>query len=98
NAQAYELFLKGRYHHFKYSAEGWKRAIEFFEKAIEIEPAFAPAYAAMTTSWGCLWFFGLVSSEAAIAPMKEATAEALKLDEGLAEAHLSSAMVSFFYE
>jgi serine/threonine-protein kinase len=98
NAQAYELFLKGRYHHFKYSAEGWKRAIEFFEMAIEIEPSFAPAYAAMTTSWGCLWFFGLVSSAAAIAPMKEATAKALKLDEGLAEAYLSSAMVSFFYE
>jgi tetratricopeptide (TPR) repeat protein len=90
--------LKGRYHHFKYTAESWKRAIEFFERAIEIEPSYAPAHAAMTSSWGYLWFFGLVPSEAAIAPMKEATAQALKFDKGLAEAHLSSAMVSFFHD
>ncbi len=95
---AYELYLKGRYHHYKYTAEGWKRAIEFFVKAVEIESSYAPAYAAMTTSWGCLWFFGLVPAEQAIPPMKAATAKALEIDSGLAEAHLSSAMVSFFYD
>lgn len=98
NAAAYELFLKGRYYHYKYTAEGWKRAIEFFEKAVAIEPSYAPAYAAMTSSWGCLWFFGLVPSEAAIPPMKAATAKVLDIDNGLAEAHLSAAMVAFFYD
>jgi len=98
NAEAYELFLKGRYYHYKYTAEGWTRAIEFFEKAVEKEPNYAPAYAAMTSSWGCLWFFGLIPAEQAIPRMKAATIKALENDENLAEAHLSQAMVSFFYE
>lgn len=98
NAEAYELFLKGRYYHYKYTVEGWNRAIEFFEKAIEIEPNYAPAYAAMTSSWGFMWFFGLVSSEAAIPAMKAATDKALQINKDLAEAHLSLAIVSFFHD
>lgn len=98
NAEAYELYLKGRYYHYKYTAEGWKRAIEFFERAVAIEPNYAPAYAAMTSSWGFLWFFGLVSTETAIDPMRIATLKALEIDEGLAEAHLSSAIINFFHD
>jgi adenylate cyclase len=98
NAEAYELFLKGRYYHYKYTAEGWRRAIEFFEKAVKITPDYAPAYAAMTSSWGCLWFFGLVSADQAIPRMRAATAKALEINKDLAEAHLSSATVSFFHD
>ena len=98
NTKAYELFLKGRYHHFKYTAEGWKRAIEFFEKATEIDPLFAPAYAALAYSWGCLWFFGLIPADAAIAPMRKTSSAALKIDKDLAEAHLSLALVTLFYD
>ena len=98
NAEAYELYLKGRYYHFKYTVDGWKRAIEFFKKATEIDSDYAPAYAAMTSSWGFLWFFGLVSSDDAIPPMRAATAKALAIDESLAEAHLSSAIINFFHD
>jgi serine/threonine-protein kinase len=98
NAEAYELFLKGRYYHYKYTADAWKRAIEFFKKAIEIAPDYAPAYAAMTSSWGFLWFFGLVSTDDAIPPMREATTKALEINERLAEAHLSSAVINFFHD
>ena len=98
NTKAYELFLKGRYHYFKYTADGWKRAIEFFEKATEIDPSYAPAYAAMASSWGSLLFFGLVPSEAAIPPMRKTMAEALSFDEGLAEVHVSLAIVTLFYD
>jgi serine/threonine-protein kinase len=98
NTKAYELFLKGRYHHFKYTSEGWKRAIEFFEKATEIDQLYAPAYAAMASSWGYLLFFGLIAPEAAIPPMRKAMAQALKFDKGFADTHLSSAMVSLFFD
>lgn len=96
NAEAYELYLKGRYYHFKYTVEGWKRAIEFFKKATEIDADYAPAYASMTSSWGFLWFFGLVSTDDAVPPIRAATAKALAIDESLAEAHLSSAIMNFF--
>jgi adenylate cyclase len=98
NTEAYELFLRGRHHHYQYTAEGWVRAIEFFGKAIEKEPLYSPAYAAMTSSWGYLWFFGLVSSEVAIPAMNVATAKALEIDNDLAAAHVSSAMVRFFHD
>jgi serine/threonine-protein kinase len=98
DAEAYELFLKGRYYYYKYSAEGWRRAIEFFEKAIEKEPNYAPAYAGMTSSWGFLWFLGFLPAEQAVPQMKAAAIKALEMDENLAEAHLSQAMISFFYD
>ncbi len=98
DAEAYELFLKGRYHYYKYSAEGWRRAIEFFEKAIEKEPNYAPAYAGMNSSWGFLWFLGFLPAEQAVPQMKAAAIKALEMDENLAEAHLSQAMISFFYD
>jgi serine/threonine-protein kinase len=96
--EVYELFLKGRYYYYKYSAEGWRRAIEFFEKAIEKEPTYAPAYAGMNSSWGFLWFLGFLPAEQAVPQMKAATIKALEIDENLGEAHLSQAMVSFFYD
>src|SRR5216683_2339099 len=95
DAEAYELFLKGRYYYYKYSAEGWRRAIEFFEKAIEKEPNYAPAYAGMNSSWGFLWFLGFLPAEQAVPQMKAAAIKALEMDENLAEAHLSQAMISF---
>ena len=98
NAEAYELFLKGRYYHYKYTAEGWQRAIDFFKRATEMAPDYAPAYAAMTSSWGFLWFFGLLPTDDVIPPMREATARALAIDANLAEAHLSSAIINFFHD
>ena len=46
------MFLKGRYHANKYTAQGWKRAIEFFEKAIDRQPDYALAYAGIATARG----------------------------------------------
>ena len=43
NTEAYELYLKGRYYNNKHTIEDWLKGIEYFEKAIEIEPEYAPA-------------------------------------------------------
>ncbi len=96
--EVYELFLKGRYYYYKYSAEGWRRAIEFFEKAIEKEPNYAPAYAGVNSSLGFLWFLGFIPAEQAVPQMNAAATKALEIDENLGEAHLSQAMISFFYD
>ena len=98
NAEAYELFLKGRHHSYKYTAQGWQRAIEFFEKAIALEPDYAPAYAGIAASCGCQWFFGILPAESVIPRCKAANARALAIDDGLADAYLSLAMTTFFYD
>jgi TolB-like protein len=74
NAEAYELFLKGRHHSYKYTAQGWQRAIEFFEKAIALEPDYALAYAGIAASRGCQWFFGILPAEQVIPQCKAASA------------------------
>ncbi len=98
DAEVHELFLKGRYYSYKYTAEGWKRAIEFFEKAIEKQPDYAPAYAGMAASRGCLWFFGLLPAGQTIPQSRTAAIRALEIDENLADAYLSLAIITFFYD
>jgi eukaryotic-like serine/threonine-protein kinase len=98
NAEAYELFLKGRHHSYKYTAQGWQRAIEFFEKAIALEPDYALAYAGIAASRGCQWFFGILPAAQVIPQCKAGNAQALAIDNGLADAYLSLSMTTFFYD
>ena len=98
DAAVHELFLKGRYYWYKYSAEGWTRAIEFFQRAIELQPDYAPAHAGMAACYGCLWFFGLLPAGQTVQQVKAATDKALEVDRTLADAHLSLAMITFFYD
>lgn len=98
NAEAYELFLKGRYHSYKYTAQGWKRAVECFEKAIALQPDYALAHAGIAASRGCQWFFGILPAEQVIPQCRADSAQALTIDDSLADAYLSLSIMSFFYD
>jgi serine/threonine-protein kinase len=98
SAEAYELFLKGRFHAYKYTARGWERAIEFFEKAIDIQPDYALAHFGIAMSRGCQWFFGILPAEQTIPPCKAASDTALAIDPDLSAAHLPRAIIAFFYD
>ena len=98
NAEAYELFLKGRHHSYKYTAQGWQRAIEFFDKAIALQPDYALAYAGLAASRSCQWFFGILPAEQVIPQCKADQAQALAIDDNLADAYLSQSMITFFYD
>jgi eukaryotic-like serine/threonine-protein kinase len=98
NAEAYELFLKGRYHSHKYTAQGWHRSIDFFEKAIAIEPAYALAFAGIAMSRAYLWYFGLLPAEQTIPQAKAAIRQALAVDDGLGDAHQALARLACFYD
>jgi len=98
DAEAYELFLQGRYQSQKYTAQGWKKAIEFFEKAIEKQPDYALAYAGIAAARGCQWFFGILPAEQTVPQSTTASSRALMIDGGLADAYLPRALITFFYE
>jgi serine/threonine-protein kinase len=98
DVEVHELFLKGRYYSYKYTAEGWTRAVEFFEEVIEKYPDHAPAHAGKAAALGCLWFFGLTPSDEAVPPFRSAATKAIELDGNLAGAHLSLGMVNFFHD
>jgi protein kinase-like protein/AAA ATPase-like protein/tetratricopeptide repeat protein len=98
NTEAYQLYLKGRYHYSKWNEAGWRKAIEYFEQAIAREPDYAPAWAGIANSQVQLWYFGLVFPDKGVPQIKEAAARALALDQTLAESHLSLALLKLWYE
>ena len=97
NIEAYQLYIKGRYFWNKYTDEGWRKAIEYFNQAIEIDPSYALAWAGIADSYYQLSSLVLLPSEA-IPKAKAAAARALTIDEDLAEAHASVGMIKAQYD
>jgi TolB-like protein/Tfp pilus assembly protein PilF len=93
DAQAYQCYLKGRYHWNKRSSEGLKRSISYFEQAIEIDPTYALAYAGIADAYLNLGGWGDLPFRAAYPRAKAAATRALEIDGNLAEAHVSLGMV-----
>ena len=95
--EAYELYLKGRYHANQSTAAGLKKSIEYFEQAIDKDPAYALAYAGLADSYAALGGDWLYLSPADSFPKAKAAAmKALELDDTLAEAHAALAYGKLF--
>ncbi len=90
NAEAYELYLKGRYFWNRRTNEAIKKGLEYFQQAIEIDPQFGLAYTGIADCYiaGGGSYLG-VSSKVAYERAREAAKKALEIDETLAEAHTS---------
>ncbi len=91
NPQAYELLLKGRFVGYKGVTERRKKAYEYFQQAIAIDPNYALAYAELSGSYLQLNNNGLLNQEEAIRMAQEAAQKALSLDGSLVEGHLAMA-------
>jgi TolB-like protein/class 3 adenylate cyclase/tetratricopeptide (TPR) repeat protein len=99
NPDAYQLYLQARYHFNKFTGEGFKLCIECCKKALEIEPNYAFAYAALSLSFQYGWFYGHLSFEeklAAIGPHDLFAEKAVELDPNLAETQTALAIVRFW--
>jgi TolB-like protein len=95
DAEAYNLYLKGRYHWNRRTRQGIKKAIGYFRQAIDKDPTFALPHAGLADSY--LLLEDLPSKEAA--PKARAAAlKALELDDTIAEAHTSLAWVMIGYD
>jgi eukaryotic-like serine/threonine-protein kinase len=98
NAEAYQSYLKGRYHWNKRTQDGLRKSIEYFTEALEKDPAYAQAYAGMADSYNTLARFNYLRPQEAYPKAKAAVTKALEIDETLAEAHTSLAVVKMDYE
>jgi len=98
NAEAYQDYLKGRYHWNRMSAEGLQRSVDYFEEALRKDPGFAPAHAGLADSYCLLGFFDLLPPAEAMPKAKECAMRALELDGDLAEACASLATVLKVYD
>jgi len=98
NTEAYLLYLKGREFWNKRSESAVRKAIEYFQLAIDADPDFALAFVGIADSWSVLQTWGYASTIEAAPKMKQAVLKALKLDETLAEAHATYAFELALYE
>jgi len=96
NLDAHNLYLKGRFYFYKWNPEDAKKALVFLRQAIDLEPDFASAYAALS---GCYCLIGAMGQQDTVTYFKEAKVAALQsieLDNTLAESHTSLGAIQFW--
>ena len=98
NAEAYQLYLKGRYEWNKRSPESFKKCIQYFQEAIDRDPSYALAYAGLADSYSVMSAFGVLPPRETLPRAKAAALKALELDDTLAEAHTTLAGVLAAYD
>jgi TolB-like protein len=84
---AQEAYLLGAYHVVRVTEPDLRKAIEYFEKAIRLQPDYAPAYAGLSKAWQEIGMFGNVGFHQADQPARQAVRKALDLDPNLAAGH-----------
>ena len=100
NGEAYELYLKGRYFWNKRDREGLKKALDYFQRAAEKEPKYAPAQAGLADTYSVQAAAGydLLPTAEAMDRARTAARRAIEIDDGLAEAHASLGFINFSYD
>lgn len=96
--EAYDLYLKGRYFWNQRSVEGFHRAIDYFQQSISRDPSYARAYAGLADSYTLLNSYGGAPPIESMPKARAAALKALELDESLAEAHTSLALITENYD
>ncbi|HYL77478.1 MAG TPA: tetratricopeptide repeat protein [Bryobacteraceae bacterium] len=93
DAETYRLYLEGRYHFNKWNSAGMQKAIPLFEKVVERDPKYAPAYASLSGAYGLLAAFGGDASPAGQSKTKarRAALKAIELDPNSSDAWSSLA-------
>jgi tetratricopeptide (TPR) repeat protein len=96
--EAHEAYLKGRYFWSKRSLDGYKQAVAHFRRAIELDPAYAQAYAGLAD--GLLYLGGenIPGQKETLEEARAALQKALELDDSLAEAHASRGLTAMNFD
>jgi len=97
NVDAYRAYLRGRYHWNKFDRTALKKAVDYFFQAIEIDPAYALAYAGLADSYYRLSNVYAPTRDA-MSKAKAAAIKALDIDETLSEAHAALGLIKLFYD
>jgi serine/threonine-protein kinase len=95
--EAYRSYLQGRSCWHRRFSGFLQKAIDAFQRAIEIDPGFAAAHAGLADSYSTLGVWAFAPAESVFPKAASLAQRALELDDGLAEAHASQALVDVFY-
>jgi len=98
DAEAYQLYLKGRYFWNKRNEEGFRNGIDYFKRAEEKDPTFALAFSGLADSYALLSDIGVARPVDEMPKAKAAAQKAVDADPTLAEAYTSRAFVRLAYD
>jgi serine/threonine-protein kinase len=98
NSEAYQLYLKGRYHWNKRSEVGVNKSLDYFQKAFEKDSTYALAYAGLGDSYLMLGVYGRREPKECFPIAKTYIEKALRLDSGLAEAYATLGDINIHFD
>ena len=98
NTEAYEAYLKGRFHMYKFAPEHLDIAIEYYHLALKKYPDYALAYSGIAWAWLAKGNLGYASIRETFLKSKDAALKAIELDDSLSEAHDVLGSVRFYFE
>ncbi len=98
DAEAYNLYLSGRYCWNKRTKEGFNKAIQYFERAIQKDSGFSLAYSGLADTYNLLGFYGFLSPGDTFPKAKAAASRALEIDDTIAEAYSSLGFANMYYD
>lgn len=98
NPAAHEAYLLGRFHYWKHIVVDHRRAIDHFERAIQIEPNYAAAHAGLSMAWQKLATQGGAKLKEIEPQARAAARKALDLDDRLPEAYVAQGYLQFFHD
>jgi len=96
--EAYDLYLKGRYFWNKRTTQGFQHAIEYFQQGIAKDPTYARGYAGLADSYALMSSYSLAPQNEFMPKARAAALHAVELDDKLAEAHTSLALIAENYD
>ena len=98
NPEAYQAYLRGRHHWNQWTSDGFRRALDEFQRAIELDPLYAVAYAGLADTYGAMAYYGHVEPRTGFGQARAAADRALQLDPDLPEAYVALALGHLFAE
>jgi TolB-like protein len=98
NTEAYQEYLKGRYHWNRMTREGLQQSIDYYQRALQKDPDFALAYAGLADSYHLLGFFEMAPPAEVMPKAKQCAVKAVEIDGDLAEACASLAGILKAYD
>lgn len=98
NAEAYQLYLKGKFYWNKRTGESLKQAVEFYNQAIEKDPTYALAYSGLAETYVLFSSYDVAPAIDSMPQAKAAAQRALEIDDSLAEAHTALGFYLFHFE
>jgi TolB-like protein len=98
NAEAYQLYLRGRFYWNKRTPADFQKSIDYFQQAIALDPNYALAYTGVADAYTLLPVYGGLSPAEPISKAREAALKALSIDDRLAEAHTALGEILNFYD